>query len=108
MDQLMSSGQYSHLVGQSLLSSLEIINVKNIGILDHFGCHQPYDPPQMTITPFRDPALALMFTGLVNSRIQSRHGNDWKCQPKIDNHERCLKFEMTRVNHLTPSLSGRA
>lgn len=22
--------------------------------------------------------------------------------------ERCLKFEMTRVNHLTPSLSGRA
>lgn len=31
----------------------------------------------MTITPLRDPALAFMFTGLVNSRIQSRHGNDF-------------------------------
>src|SRR4030042_5625359 len=31
----------------------------------------------MTITPFRDPAPAFMFAGLVNSRIQSRHGNDF-------------------------------
>ena len=31
----------------------------------------------MTITPLRDPALAIMLTGLVNSRIQSRHGNDF-------------------------------
>src|SRR5450756_203258 len=31
----------------------------------------------MTITPLRDPALAILLTGLVNSRIQSRHGNDF-------------------------------
>ena len=28
--------------------------MKNIGVLDHAGCHHPDDPPQMTITPFRD------------------------------------------------------
>jgi len=31
----------------------------------------------MTVTPFCYPAFAFMFTGLVNSRIQSRHGNDF-------------------------------
>jgi hypothetical protein len=31
----------------------------------------------MPIAPFRYPAFASMFTGLVSSRIQSRHGNDF-------------------------------
>jgi len=41
------------------------------------SCHQPDDPPQMTVTPVSLSAFAFMFTGLINSRIQSRHSNDF-------------------------------
>jgi len=62
----------------------------------------------MTITPFRDPALALMFTGLGK---QPDPIPPWQwLEMSTENWQpwACLKFEMTRVNHLTPSLSGRA
>src|SRR5512137_1495874 len=73
----MCRGQYSHFVGQSLLSSFEVIKLENIAVMDHAGCHHPYDPPQMTIAPFCYPASSLMLTGLVNCWIQSCHGNDF-------------------------------
>ena len=46
-------------------------------------------------------------------RLMGRFGNVNRKLTICDNRilttpERCLKFEMTRVNHLTPSLSGRA
>ena len=73
----MSRSKHSLLVGQSLLSSFEIISMKNIGVLDYAGCHQPNDPLQVTVAPFRYPPPAFMFAGLVNSRVQSRHSNDF-------------------------------
>ena len=45
--------------------------------MDHPGGHQPYDPSKMTVAPFCDPAFTFMIAGLINSRIQSRHGNDF-------------------------------
>lgn len=66
----MCSCQYRHLIRQSLLPSFEIIDIKNVCVLDHFGCHQPYDLPQMTVATFRYLALAFMFTRLVNRRIK--------------------------------------
>lgn len=55
-------------------------------------------------------------TGQVLTACKRRHRHHGNVNRKLticDNlnlttPERCLKFEMTRVNHLTPSLSGRA
>ena len=62
----MCSCQYRHLIRQSLLPSFEIIDIKNVCVLDHFGCHQPYDLPQMTVATFRYLALAFMYNLLKN------------------------------------------
>jgi hypothetical protein len=41
--------------------------MKNIGVLDHTGCHHPDDPSQMTAAPFRYPPPPFMFAGLGNA-----------------------------------------
>jgi hypothetical protein len=43
-DQFVRSSQYGHFIRQSLLSSFEIVNIEHITVVDHSGCHQPYDP----------------------------------------------------------------
>ena len=56
-DQLVRGGQDGLLVDEPLFSSFEVVGAKDLVGDNHFGCHEPDDSAEMTISSLADFAL---------------------------------------------------
>jgi hypothetical protein len=74
---LMGSSQDCLFERKAILSSLLIVLSKTVIELNDPDGHEPDHPPEMAIPTFGNPALPIMLTGLIDGRINARHGDQF-------------------------------